>query len=122
MDIEFIKYSSDLEEVAKRFFSVGEVDKLLSLTESDQATGFFNCWTRKESFIKAIGHGLSFPLDQFEVSLAPEDQPELLQTYFDPSEKIKWSLEALDVLQGYCAAFAVPEKIMGYKYKLFTID
>ena len=122
VDIESVKHSGDLEQVARRFFSANEVSSLLSLPEKEQITGFYNCWTRKESFIKALGHGLSFPLDQFEVSLAPGERAAVLNTYFDPPEKLKWSLEALDVPQGYAAAFAVPEIIQSYKFNIFDIS
>jgi 4'-phosphopantetheinyl transferase len=75
------------------------------LTERTQA--FFNCWTRKEAFIKALGMGLSLPLDQFDVSLAPGETAALLRTRWDANEALKWSLTALDIASEYAAAVVV---------------
>ena len=119
VDIEFMKFDDDLIRVAKSFFSEREIEDLLALPKSEQSLGFFNCWTRKESFIKAVGHGLSFPLDQFSVTLRPHENAALVDTHFDPGEKNKWTLKSLPVPQGYAAAFALPEIIKDYKVYRF---
>jgi 4'-phosphopantetheinyl transferase len=69
--------------------------------------GFFNCWTRKEAYIKARGQGLSLPLDQFDVSLTPGEPAALLQTRDLPDEAARWSLWELHPGPGYIAALAV---------------
>ena len=68
---------------------------------------FFDCWTRKEAFVKAIGEGLSHPLDSFDVTLAPDDEPALLRLAVAPNEHDRWSLCALDPAPGYASALAV---------------
>ena len=50
----------------------------MSVLEPERTTAFFNCWVRKEAFVKALGAGLSVPLHSFRVSLAPSHTPELL--------------------------------------------
>lgn len=57
--------------LAETFFSKAECAELARLPETDRDEGFFACWTRKEAFVKALGEGLSFPLGDFSVSLAP---------------------------------------------------
>jgi 4'-phosphopantetheinyl transferase len=61
IDIEFIKKTNNLSAIAQRFFHPQEINAIHSSQD------FFNCWTRKEAFIKALGIGLSFPLNSFAV-------------------------------------------------------
>lgn len=95
VDVEFVNPNIEAQEIAARFFANNEVKNLLALPEKDQILGFFNCWTRKEAFIKAVGEGLSFPLDKFEVSLEPTKPAKLLATHWKSEEVFKWSIYAL---------------------------
>jgi 4'-phosphopantetheinyl transferase len=47
------------------------------------------------------------PLNQFTVSLAPNEPAALLSSSYDPREVSRWSLEALSPGPGYVAALAV---------------
>ncbi|HZE69993.1 MAG TPA: 4'-phosphopantetheinyl transferase superfamily protein [Pyrinomonadaceae bacterium] len=107
VDLERIRPEFTGDDIAKRFFSPGEVACLNELSRELRHEAFFNCWTRKEAFIKAIGMGLSLSLDQFDVTLGPAEPAELLRTRWDEKEAARWSLKALDVGPGYVAAVAV---------------
>ncbi|MDE6789331.1 MAG: 4'-phosphopantetheinyl transferase superfamily protein [Ruminococcus sp.] len=50
--------------VMKHAFSKNEKNMILSAPENQRDLLFFRLWTLKESYIKAIGMGLSFPLNQ----------------------------------------------------------
>ena len=60
--------------------------------------------------MKAIGEGMSLPLDQFHVSLAPGSAAELLGNLRDANEVSRWSLQELAPGPGYVAAIAVEGK------------
>jgi 4'-phosphopantetheinyl transferase len=107
VDIERVRAEFACEDIAARFFSAREVSMLRTLPAHARAHAFFNCWTRKEAYIKARGEGLSHPLDEFDVSLIPGEPAALLGTRGDESELARWSLHALDVGTGYAAAFVV---------------
>lgn len=119
LDIEFIRPNVAEEEIAERFFSVAETQKLRSLPAEQQPEAFFRCWTRKEAFIKARGDGLSLPLDQFDVTLAPDEAAALLSTRFDPLEVSRWALYHVDVEEGYSGAAAIEGKT--HKVRLFSL-
>jgi 4'-phosphopantetheinyl transferase len=95
------------ERIPERFFAPREVAALRALPRERQPQGFFNCWTRKEAFIKAKGLGLSLPLDSFEVSLAPGEPAALLCTRPDPQEAMRWSMRALSPDPAFAAALVV---------------
>jgi 4'-phosphopantetheinyl transferase len=106
-DIEYLQREIACEEIAERFFSARERASLHAVVAELKHQAFFNCWTRKEAYIKAHGEGLSLPLDQFDVSLAPGEPAALLATRGDPGEAMRWSLQALTPGPGYVAAVAV---------------
>jgi 4'-phosphopantetheinyl transferase len=98
IDIERIDPRFARERIPERFFSPREVKQLRALPASQQIAAFFRCWTRKEAYIKARGLGLALPLDSFDVSLGPDDSPELLRGAGN------CSLQDLNAPSGYAAA------------------
>ncbi len=106
IDVEFIRPVHDFDQIARRFFSANESAALFRLPAAQQPRAFFTCWTRKEAYIKAIGEGLSHPLEHFDVSLMPDQPAALLATRPDPAEAARWSLHGLAAGTGYVAALA----------------
>ncbi len=107
VDVEQVRTDFEYDEEAQNFFALHEQAALHALPAELKPAAFFNCWTRKEAFIKAIGQGISFPLDQFEVSLAPGEAARLLSIRGDPIAAALWGLADLDVGPGYAAALVV---------------
>src|SRR5947207_1582043 len=107
VDVELMRADFAGDEIAERFFSQAEITQLKSVTPESRLAAFFNCWTRKEAYIKARGEGLSFPLDQFDVSLEPDSPPALLGNRRDAHEVSRWSFEELSPADGYAAALTV---------------
>jgi 4'-phosphopantetheinyl transferase len=107
IDIERIRRDLEFDRIAERFFSPQEVATLRALPRDIQNQAFFTYWTRKEAYVKARGDGLSLPMDQFAVSVAPDDPGLLLHTKDDPAELSHWSFKTLAPGPDYEAALAV---------------
>ncbi|MDA0746277.1 MAG: 4'-phosphopantetheinyl transferase superfamily protein [bacterium] len=110
-DVEQIREKVRHEQIANRFFSSGEVEALGRLPQPQRVVAFFTCWTRKEAYIKAIGEGLSCPLDRFDVSVVPGEPAELLCVRGDPGATTQWTMRALDLGPGYVGAVVVEGKV-----------
>jgi 4'-phosphopantetheinyl transferase len=107
VDLEYVRPLHYLDQVAARFFSAHEYAELEKLPVSQRQTAFFNCWTRKEAYIKAIGEGLSMPLGDFDVSLTPGEAAALIDVQNQPLEAGRWAMHALQPAANYIAALAV---------------
>ncbi len=107
IDIEAVRAIPDAEEIAARFFSRRENEAYLGLDPDDRPLGFFNCWTRKEAFVKALGDGLYYPLDRFDVSLSPGDPARILRVENTRGSDCAWSLHSFLPGPGLAGAIVV---------------
>ncbi len=83
-------------DLPDHYFSAPEREALAALPEHLWLAGFHRCWTRKEAMVKALGEGLSIPLDSFAVSLAPDAPARLLWRQDDPGAASRWALAHFD--------------------------
>jgi 4'-phosphopantetheinyl transferase len=97
-DVEYRDARYAAQRIAERFFSPAEVRALRGLDPARQTEGFFNCWTRKEAYLKARGDGLGAALDSFDVTLAPGEPAALLRGGDG------WSVAAFEPAPGFQAA------------------
>jgi 4'-phosphopantetheinyl transferase len=114
VDLEQIKEDLQGEQIAERFFSPREIEMLKGVPAKLKKEAFFNCWTRKEAYIKARGEGLLMSLDAFDVTLRPGEPAGLLLNYTEPAEVTRWSMRSLPVSTGYVAALVVE----GHNFRL----
>jgi 4'-phosphopantetheinyl transferase len=110
IDIEWIKPEFPIDEIAARFFSAAEIAVLNELPADERGEAFFSCWTRKEAYVKALGQGLSVPLDSFEVAFGSERAAALVGVRNHPDELSRWSMYDLEVPKDYKAALVVEGK------------
>ncbi len=99
VDLEYIRTMSDLESLAKRFFSFKEYEYLRLFSPQEQQQIFFRYWTCKEAYLKATGDGL-VQLEEIEISLTP-NQPSQLLVSGD------WNLRELTPAENFAAAVVV---------------
>ena len=82
VDIEAIDRPMDYLKFAKRMFTEEEFLDISQARDDELPVAFFNCWTGKEAYVKAIGQGLHKDLRSFSVECAPGSTPGL-----------RWSVE-----------------------------
>jgi len=101
IDIEKINHDSKHDELVARFFSKAEQTEFQTIPDANKARAFCACWTRKEAFIKAVGDGVNYGLDKFDVTVDTDKQaPEI--NLHKPSEET-WSAINLPVDDDYMA-------------------
>ncbi|AOH86131.1 hypothetical protein AWL63_21375 [Sphingomonas panacis] len=101
VDVEYRQPGIDWRDLAAGLFGADECAALDALTKDDAVRGFFDCWARKEAFVKAIGMGLAYPLDAFAVSVTPEAR--LL------SGADGWRIAGFALAEGYSGALVIAE-------------
>jgi 4'-phosphopantetheinyl transferase len=106
VDVEQIRRLQDMQEIASRFFCSEETAELMSLPSDERERAFFFCWTRKEAYVKAVGEGLSIPLDGFRVTLRPNEPARFIHLAHDTSATEAWTLHSVDPAPHYAAALA----------------
>ena len=84
-------------KIARRFFHKTECDWLFSHPEEEQSDAFYRLWTCKESFMKALGLGLSLELDSFAV--IPGEQVLLTQS----ADTRPWRMRSFRNGEGFIA-------------------
>lgn len=107
VDVEKIETIDNMNNIVERFFSSSEKIKYFALPEQNRKKIFFQYWVRKEALLKAIGTGLSYPLDKFDViSDETRNAPFYITTNHQNSET-EWMIQDINIMDGYAAALAL---------------
>ena len=109
VDLEQIRPMPKAEKLAMRYFSGAEVAVLQALSSDEQLGTFFQYWTGKEAYVKAIGTGLAHSLQQIEIHGLP-GKAELVPNPHD------WSLHCFTPAPGFVAALVVAGKERVLRY------
>jgi 4'-phosphopantetheinyl transferase len=106
IDLERLRPLQNLEGLAERFFTAAETEEILAAEGQAQRELFFRCWTRKEAYLKAVGKGLTFPLNLVQVSIAANEPACILSINHDAAAAAVWKLQHLDPVGGHFGALA----------------
>ena len=104
-DIECVKEGR--LKVADRFFAKEELEWLYTAGEEEERTRrMFRIWTMKESFLKAIGRGMSLSLGDFAIRMDEESGRARVRHSFDAKY---YHLKEYQEIDGYCTAVCCQE-------------
>lgn len=92
VDVEQVTPLPDLDEIAVHHFATQEVNEILALAGASRLRAFFQCWTRKEAYLKATGLGLTAGLDGFTVGVG--DRPVILRA--PDNDQDRWTVTTLN--------------------------
>lgn len=106
VDVERLGRKSDVQQIAKRFFTADESARLEALPEGERASAFLNLWTRKEAWLKAMGGGVGEGLNRVEVTFLPGEPARVLRVADEPVWAEGWRLVELAPAVGYAGALA----------------
>ena len=119
IDVEAIHETALPREIASHFFSQTELRQLAACSPADYAHRFIEFWTLKEAYIKAIGTGLSHPLDSFSFSLDGNGD---IQFSARDTRESEWRFALITPDPGYRLAVAVRCKVPGQDYRITLQD
>lgn len=106
VDVEKIKDRG--LEIAGRFFSSAEYDRLMSRNETERAECFVDIWTLKESYLKALGKGIAKGLGTFTIHA--EGQCIVVDDEENANAREEYSFRRYAVKAGYKAAVCAQNK------------
>jgi len=115
VDLEHVRPVKEAERIVQRNFSPQEREVFTSLPQEQRDVAFMRCWTRKEAVLKAIGRGLSFPLNRLEVSVGADAPAELLSIDDPHGPATAWTLCNLEPAAGYVGALALRQEVKEVK-------
>jgi 4'-phosphopantetheinyl transferase len=102
VDLEIRRPLTHIEGLVERCFAPSERNRWCSLPPSHRLAAFFNVWTCKEAFIKAVGRGLGLGLTRCVLASGEVPRWETIpESCGNPDE---WSLRSLDLGENISAA------------------
>lgn len=110
-DIEKIKItgSRDYDLIVESQFTRDEYSWYQKHKESERVRLFFDFWTCKEAYLKALGIGLSGKLDSFSIDLQGRE-PSVSYTELEQEKQSMLSLYRLNVVEEFAGCLALPKK------------
>jgi 4'-phosphopantetheinyl transferase len=105
IDVEAVRPLDELDGLLSRVCTPAERTAVRGLDPDERPRAFLRIWTRKEAYVKMIGHGLGFDVQRIEVKLAADGSR--VSVRVDGQESAgRWELHDLPTPRGYVAALA----------------
>jgi 4'-phosphopantetheinyl transferase len=107
VDVEHVQRRVEIELLAKNVFSETERAELLALAGEPQRRRFFELWTLKEAYIKAVGKGLALPLPAIDIQLAASRAPTIAFATPIGDDGARWFLHLSEPVPSFLLAVAL---------------
>jgi 4'-phosphopantetheinyl transferase len=107
IDIERKRHIKDWKDVAQSCLAKEELETLIALPKEECSTGFLKLWTQKEAYIKALGQGLSYPLQQFCIHNKSGEASIVVYDRHDPQQQGRWEFHDIHITNDHIATLVV---------------
>ncbi|MFO1428674.1 MAG: 4'-phosphopantetheinyl transferase superfamily protein [Candidatus Competibacteraceae bacterium] len=104
-DAEYSRRPCDYMAIAQRYFTPSEIHALTIPLEAQRKARFFEFWTLKEAYVKALGHGLSYAFNCFYFILG--ESRITINDSLDPDADDKWTFYSLAFNEHYRIALCL---------------
>jgi 4'-phosphopantetheinyl transferase len=115
VDVERTREIPEIEQIGRHFFLAGETQKMMAQPLDSRMDAFYACWTRKEAFLKATGEGIAESLAKVEVTLTPEEKPEVVSVSGDQRAREQWQLQPFVPAHGYVGCVVYKNAVLELK-------
>jgi 4'-phosphopantetheinyl transferase len=116
VDVEQLEPLPDLDSVARRLLAPAEVEAIARAPEHLRTRWFYNAWTRKEAYVKAVGAGVTLSFSSFVVSV-DDDVPRMLES--DRGDADAWTIRSFEPAANVVGAVVV--RATGHEEPTFTL-
>ena len=107
VDVEHPGRRLDIERIAASALSEAEREALHQLHGDERRKRFFDFWTLKEAYIKAVGMGLALPLSAITLRLNEGSQPFISFGPRIADDPARWSFDVQTLSTGHTLAVAL---------------
>lgn len=127
VDVEQLELDRNYDAIATRYFSEFERNTIASLSGVEKSRAFYNTWSRKEAFLKALGIGLSDHLDGFDVEGHPDRAASILAIRaaggeWGDEKAENWEMYNLKVDESYAATAVVRASTNGDPVRAMAME
>jgi 4'-phosphopantetheinyl transferase len=120
VDIEHCKPRANMAALVDKCFADVEKNHWQQLPETQQTLAFYQFWTRKEAFVKAVGRGIALGLNHCVIN--PENINEFLAILEAYGQRSEWLVQGIDMGEAFCGALVVKDKGGNYDITGFNIS
>lgn len=97
IDVEAVRPEMADNEQFQRVLAMEELTLLNAVPSQHRARAFATTWVRKEAYVKALGEGMSRPLQDICITLDTSGQPRLCYDRNAADARERWRFEDIDI-------------------------
>lgn len=110
----------EFQQIIDRFFSNSEKEFIRKISADKRREAFFRIWTRKEAVLKALGKGVSFPMQKVNVPYIRNNFTIRINNIDDQCKKSSWYVQDVLLDNNYIASIALEGSGSGLSLSYFT--